>query len=137
MRRELLEGTTYRAEVGLFPEVRAEAVRIAAALRPVGPCNVQLRVSDGRPVCFEVNVRFSGTTPLRARLGFNDVESCIRHYVLGEPAYDLPLVTQGVALRYWNELYPDLEASGQMVRSRYMADPKVHPLLIENYGMQL
>ena len=37
-----------------------EAMRIAAALKPMGPCNVQMRIADGRAVCFEVNVRFSG-----------------------------------------------------------------------------
>ena len=69
MRRDLLEGTTYRAVAGAFPEVRHEAERIAAALNPMGPCNVQMRISHGRPVCFEINVRFSGTTPVRAAWG--------------------------------------------------------------------
>jgi carbamoyl-phosphate synthase large subunit len=110
MWRELLHGTTYRAVVGEFPEVRAEAVRIARALRPMGPCNVQMRMSKGKPTCFEVNVRFSGTTALRAHFGFNDVEAALRHYVLGEPAKDLPNVTRGIALRYWDEIYVDPQA---------------------------
>ena len=105
MRRHLAQGTTVRAEAGLFPEIRAEAERIASALQPYGPCNVQLRRSRGRPVCFEINVRFSGTTPIRARLGFNDVEATLRHYVLGEKPVDLPVVTEGIAVRYWNEAY--------------------------------
>lgn len=107
MRRTLQHGTTVQSEVGLFPVVRAEAERIAAALRPVGPCNIQLRLHEGVPVCFEINARFSGTTPMRAHFGFNDVEAALRHYVLGEAAVDLPLVTQGMALRYWNEVYID------------------------------
>lgn len=105
MRRRLCHGTTILAEAGRFPEVRQEAERIAAALKPFGPCNAQLRMAGGRPVCFEVNIRYSGTTPMRARLGFNDVEAALRHYVLGEPARDLPLVTQGIVARYWNEAY--------------------------------
>src|SRR5262249_14934068 len=84
MHRTMLQGTTYTAEVGDFPDVRAEACRIAAALKPMGPANVQMRVSNGRPTCFEINVRFSGTTPIRARLGFNDVEATVKHYVLGQ-----------------------------------------------------
>lgn len=134
MRRGLQEGTTVWAEVGEFPDVREEARRIAAALRPLGPCNVQLRLSGGRPVCFEINVRFSGTAPLRARLGFNDVEAALRHYVLGEQASDLPSVTEGVALRYWNEIYVDPAASEALRRSGRLDDPGAHPLVIEDYG---
>ncbi|NQT94806.1 MAG: ATP-grasp domain-containing protein [Lentisphaerae bacterium] len=136
MRRELLAGTTYRAKVGEFPEVRAEATRIAAALRPLGPCNVQLRISAGRPVCFEINVRFSGTTPLRARLGFNEVEAALRHYVLGEPADDLPLVTEGVVLRYWNEMYVDPSAYAALRQSGHLDAPRQFDLLVEDYGVR-
>ena len=80
----------------------------------MGPCNVQLRLVEGRPVPFELNVRFSGTTPARARLGFNEVEAAIRHFVLGEPAQDLPQVESGTVLRYWNEMYVDAEAAGRV-----------------------
>lgn len=123
LRREILGGTTHRAEAGEFPHVRAEAARIAEALKPLGPLNVQLRDCGGRAVCFELNVRFSGTTPVRARLGFNDVEAAVRHFVLGEPMPQMPEVTRGVMVRYVNELYVDpdairkLEVSGTLERS--------------------
>jgi carbamoyl-phosphate synthase large subunit len=107
MRRELVSGTTSVAEAGEFPEVRATAERIATALRPVGPLNVQLRMRGSEAVCFELNVRFSGTAGIRAQFGFNDVEAAIRHLALGEPAADLPVIREGIALRYWSELYPD------------------------------
>jgi carbamoyl-phosphate synthase large subunit len=105
MRRRLLEGTTVWAELGEFPAVRTEAERIASALRPLGPCNIQLRMSNGSPVCFEINVRFSGTTPIRAHYGWNDVEATLRHYVLDEPVPPLPHITEGAVARYWNEGY--------------------------------
>jgi len=135
MRRDLREGTTYRAEAGLFPDVRKEALQIAKALRPMGPCNIQMRVHNGRAVCFEINVRFSGTAPIRARLGFNDVEASLRHYVLGEPAADLPLITSGIALRYWNEAYVNAEAQAQL-DERGRLDPGRYQPIIENYGME-
>lgn len=135
MRRELEAGTTYRAQVGEFPELEAEARRIAAALKPLGPSNTQFRVAGGRPVCFEVNVRFSGTAPIRARLGFNDVEAGVRHVALGEQAVDLPRAKPGVALRYWNELYVDGAASAELERSGRLEDPHRHPLTVEDYGM--
>ncbi len=136
MRRDLLSGTTARAEVGRFDDVCEEAVRIAQALRPMGPCNIQLRTSGGRPVCFEVNVRFSGTTPVRARLGFNEVEAAIRHYALGEPAVDLPRITKGIMLRYWNEVYVDTDAYATLSKSSVLDNPKLYELEVEDYGMR-
>lgn len=134
MRRDLLEGTTYRAEVGDFPKIRAEASRIVAALRPMGPCNIQMRISRGRPTCFEINMRFSGTTPMRARFGFNDVDAALRHYILGEEIEDLPLITSGIALRYWNEMYVDPRAHDKLKTCGILEDPGRYDLLIEDYG---
>jgi carbamoyl-phosphate synthase large subunit len=133
MRRELLHGTTSRAVAGEFPEVRAEAVRIVEALKPVGPCNVQLRVHAGRPTCFEINVRFSGTTPMRARFGFNEVEAALRHFVL-EEEFDLPHVTEGIAVRYWNELYVDPRAKATLEDLRPLDGPPAHASFVEDYG---
>ena len=41
----------------------------AAALRFVGPINIQCRIVDGRPVIFEINPRFSGGIPLTIEAG--------------------------------------------------------------------
>ena len=136
MRRDLLEGTTYRAEAGAFPEVRHEAIRIAEALKPMGPSNIQLRVHGGRPVCFEINIRFSGTTPIRARLGFNDVEAALNHYVLGQSPADLPVITKGIALRYWNEAYVDTEAKARLDEFGKSDQPGPFNLAIEDYGFE-
>jgi len=135
MHRELQSGTTVRAEVGEFPEVRAEAVRIAGSLRPIGPCNIQLRMAKGKPVCFEINMRFSGTTPLRARLGFNEVHESLRHLVLGLPASDLPLITSGIVLRYWNEMYIDSKAHEELCKTGRLDNPHAFNLLVEDYGL--
>jgi carbamoyl-phosphate synthase large subunit len=136
MRRDLLEGTTYRAEAGHFPEVSEQATRIAEALKPMGPCNIQMRLHQGRAVCFEINVRFSGTAPIRARLGFNDVEATLRHYALGEPAADLPVITKGTALRYWNEMYISEEARTRLDERGELDQPKTYEPVIEDYGME-
>jgi len=133
MRRELLQGTTSRAIVGDFPAIREEAVRIARQLKPIGPCNVQLRLHEGTPTCFEINVRFSGTTSMRARFGFNDVEAALRHYVLDEPAVDLPRVTEGIVVRYWNELYVDAAASAALEATGALDDGR-HASEIEDFG---
>ena len=134
MRRRLQGGTTSRAEAGDFPEVRSYAEAIARELRPAGPLNVQVRMVAGQPVAFELNVRFSGTTPVRARLGFNEVEATLRHYLLGEPLR-LPRVTTGTVLRYWNEAYVSESARERLTATGRLDDPRAHPLTVEDWGM--
>lgn len=136
MRRDLLEGTTYRAELGDFPLVREEVIRIAEKFKPMGSCNMQLRISNGKAVCFEINTRLSGTTPIRARLGFNEVEAILRQYVLGEPAYDLPNVIKGTVLRYWNEMYVNEEAVDILKNSGILKNPKDYDLFVEDYSIR-
>lgn len=136
MRRSLLDGTTQTAEAGEFSEVREVVESVVRALRPTGPCNVQLRVHDGVPVPFELNVRFSGTTPIRARMGFNEVDAALRHLVLGDDDVRLPTVTHGIALRYINEMYIDDEAASALRRDGRLDEPLVHPLVVEDWGQR-
>jgi len=134
MKRELLMGTTHRAELGDFPEIREECTRIIRALKPMGPCNLQMRMGKGRVVCFEINLRYSGTTPIRAHFGFNDVEAALRNYVLDEEIPDLPLVTRGVAMRYWNELYADPDAVDELRHKRELENPHSYNVEIDGLG---
>ena len=134
MRRELVQGTTSVAEVVRFPEVRRYAAAITAALRPAGPCNIQLRQTDRGPVCFEINMRFSGTTALRAHFGFNDVEAAVRHFVLGEQAIDLPDIQTGLGLRYWNEIFVDPAAARQLSLTNESSNPQRAVKAIESLG---
>lgn len=134
MRRELHAGTTYRAFVEDAPEMRRVASDIARALKPRGPCNIQLRETERGPVCFEINPRFSGTTPLRAHFGFNEVDAALRHFVLGEDAIALPNVTSGVCLRYWNELYLHPGAQVILEREGMLKDAATLRSVVEPYG---
>ncbi|HEX2206308.1 MAG TPA: ATP-grasp domain-containing protein [Longimicrobium sp.] len=102
MRRDLRDGNTWRAYVEHFPELNAQVRTIAGALRSYGPANFQFRVSGGQAKVFEINARFSGTTPLRARAGFNEVEMALRHVLSGEPLVQ-PEVRRAVFLRYFEE----------------------------------
>jgi carbamoyl-phosphate synthase large subunit len=132
LRRTLQGGTTTTAESGDFPEVAAVARQIAAALRPLGPANVQLRLHHGRPVPFEINPRFSGTTALRARMGFNEVEAALRHFVLGEAVPELRVRRGGVALRYWNEIYVSPATQAAVARPEGLEHPA--PEQTESWG---
>lgn len=103
LRRELRSGDTFRA----FPEhslVIEDYVReIAIRLGISGSCNFQLRVSEaGVPKLFEINSRFSGTTPFCAHLGFNPVEFCLKAQ-LGLP-YQSHIDYNKVVLRHWTEI---------------------------------
>lgn len=64
-----------------FPGVRDQAEAIGTALGSVGPLNVQGRWDGERFLAFEINPRFSGTTPIRAMAGFNEPEILIDWYL--------------------------------------------------------
>ena len=134
MRRELLSGTTCRAVLGEYAELREAAERIVASLQPLGPCNVQLRMTADGPVCFEINPRFSGSAPIRAHFGYNEAEAVLEHFVKGEPL-SLPLVTSGIGLRYWNELYPELDAVAELESTGELNASVPRRGVIETYGL--
>lgn len=105
MRRDLRDGNTYRAYVDDYPALNDAVREFGAALQPYGPANFQFRIgADGVPRVFEINARFSGTTPMRAMVGFNEVEMCIRKLLLGEPIPQ-PVPNPGVILRFLDELF--------------------------------
>ena len=123
MHRDLRHGTTMHAKVVENAEIRAEAEKICRAYRPGGPMNIQMRIDkNGRPVCFEMNVRFSGTTAMRANFGFRDVEAMIREYVLGESIEECFQVRCGEAFRYDNEMYIFGDAVQKMETDREITD---------------
>lgn len=93
--------------IGNFPELCAQAERIAATIGSRGPINVQGRVRDGVLLPFEINPRFSASTYLRALAGFNEIDVLVRHLSTGEvPAR--PTLKTGWYLRSLTERYvPD------------------------------
>jgi len=111
-RRILSAGATYKAEVVQDRKMRKKIEAIVNKLAPLGPCNVQFRMHRNRLIPFEFNVRFSGTTPIRSYLGFNDVEMALRHFVL-QVKLKQPKIKKAVAFRYWNEII----AMGQSFKS--------------------
>lgn len=122
MKRQLSRGFTYKAEIVEREDIAQECIRIVDCLGITGPCNIQLRLHGGKVCCFEINARFSGTTPIRAHYGFNDVEASIRHFLLGETGR-LPKIVSGVAYRYWNEAYIDPAARRELL-DRGSVEPK-------------
>lgn len=105
MRRDLRDGNTYRAYTGDYAELNQAVRAFGTALQPHGPANFQFRLDkQGVPRVFEINGRFSGTTPLRAMAGFNEVEMCVRKLLHGTPIIQPP-VRSGVILRFLDEMF--------------------------------
>lgn len=103
MRRDLRDGNTYRAFAGPYDDLNRQVKAFGEALRPFGPANFQFRTDpQGRARVFEINGRFSGATPLRALVGFNEVEMCVRKILDGTPIGQ-PAIEEATLLRHWSE----------------------------------
>lgn len=87
-----------------FPEVRTYCERVGLALGAKYAINVQCRLVEGRPLIFEINPRFSGTSSIRAMLGFNEPDLLIRQHVLGETLPERPAYRHGTVLRGLKEI---------------------------------
>ncbi len=70
--------------VGRFSDVTEPCRAIAAALGARGALNIQCRLVDGVVKVFEINPRFSGTTSLRAMVGYNEPDVLIRRHLFDE-----------------------------------------------------
>lgn len=71
-------------EIGPFEQVTKPCEEIARAIGARGPVNIQCRFVNGKVKVFEINPRFSGTTSIRALMGYNEPDVLIRKHCLGE-----------------------------------------------------
>jgi carbamoyl-phosphate synthase large subunit len=102
MRRDLRDGNTFRAYVEQRPELVAQVRDLAEALGTHGPANFQFRLDGDQAKTFEVNARFSGTTPLRRLAGFDEVGLCLDYLLDGREVVQ-PEVRSLTILRHWSE----------------------------------
>ncbi len=70
--------------IGRFSEVTEQCRSIAKAIESRGPINIQCRFVNGKVKVFEINPRFSGTTSLRAMVGYNEPDVLIRKHIFNE-----------------------------------------------------
>jgi len=122
MKRELKCGSTYRAFIDDYEIVRSAVINAAKLLKPFGPSNFQMRVTERGPVIFEINPRFSGTTALRAGAGFNEPEAVI-NYILFDKTSQMDYQRGLIALRYWNEIYIPSEYYLKLRTDKVIKDP--------------
>jgi len=102
LRRVLRSGDTYRATPVNIPEIADYVCHISEKLGVYGSSNFQLRTDQGVPKLFEINCRFSGTTPFCAELGMNPVEFYLKTQ-LGLP-YKSKLRFDVTVFRAWSEV---------------------------------
>jgi carbamoyl-phosphate synthase large subunit len=88
-----------QGRIGRFEHVCKPCEEIALALGVRAAVNIQCRLVDGRVMVFEINPRFSGTTSLRAMVGYNEPDVLVRRHVLGEPIAPRWTYGEGVIVR--------------------------------------
>jgi carbamoyl-phosphate synthase large subunit len=115
LQRWLRAGDTYRVVPVRDTDIERYVLAVATALGVEGSCNFQLRKHHGVPTLFEINARFSGTTPLCAELGFNPVAS----YLLRDRGlpYAPAWRTDVVIVRHWAELIVERAAFEELGRA--------------------
>jgi carbamoyl-phosphate synthase large subunit len=109
LHRYLKNGGTSMAEIVNDERILTQIDNLSKKLHTSGPLNIQMRTrNDGSLVCFEWNVRYSGTTSIRNHFGFCDVEAAIREYVLHEdPAKCFHVADKGAVIRPEKDIYFD------------------------------
>lgn len=116
--REIKSGFSHRMTVTDVKEARTTAEELASKIGAQGPLNVQFFLTKGKPVVIEMNPRFSGTTPVRSAVGFNEVDAVLRDFLFNE---QIPLrFSEGVvAIRYLDEVYATMSALEELQRRSF------------------
>lgn len=88
LKRDLLGGFSQFIKCEQYEEIENIAINIAIKINSKGPLNIQCRVKDGKLFVFEINPRFSGTTPFRAMLGFNEPVVLLNKVLFDKKTFD-------------------------------------------------
>ena len=92
-----------------FEPVRTTAEKIAEALGSIGPLNIQGRWNGSQFIPFEINPRFSGTTPMRALAGFNEPERMIEEWLGIKQEENHAKVRLGMCIRGLTEYFTPVD----------------------------
>ncbi len=118
LKRQLQFGMTFRAEPVLSTELTAYCSKVLEALGSRGPCNLQMRLKDHRPMIFEINPRFSSSTYMRTLLGANELEMIIR-YTLFQQKPTKITIKKGIVLREFTERFISTAQQRSIKEIRY------------------
>ena len=93
--------------IGDFPRLKEEAIHIARAIGSTGPINIQGRMKNGKLIPFEINPRFSASTYLRAKAGFNEIDFYLQYLINGTKNFEFK-INYGYYLRSFEEVFVPL-----------------------------
>ncbi|ABA88766.1 protein of unknown function PRK12767 [Syntrophotalea carbinolica DSM 2380] len=107
MKRRMIAGATLTAHIDGYVEIEDYCARVAVALGSRGPLNIQLRKVGNEFFIFEINPRFSGTTPFRAMVGINEPDMMYRNSILGEALPPASYEKNKIIMRMFHEVMID------------------------------
>jgi carbamoyl-phosphate synthase large subunit len=105
LERTMKDGMSDEVKVIFDKEIEELCKKVAEKLNITGSINIQLRKRNGLPpMIFEINPRYSSTSFMRAKFGFNDVIYAFENMVLKKAVLP-PKIRAGEAYRYITEYY--------------------------------
>lgn len=117
LKRDLRDGNTYRAYYKEeYEKYTPFIAQVAESLGVEGPCNFQFRIKENKPLIFEINARFSGTTPIRSFFGFNEVLA-ILDSIFFNKEIEQPQLKEGMVLRAWADIFVAQETVKEFAES--------------------
>jgi carbamoyl-phosphate synthase large subunit len=126
-KRDLKDGNTYRA-YSYHNEAHERYLRKVSSLLEgtYGPLNFQYRVKNGVPVIFEINSRFSGTTPLRTAIGVNEIEMALLYVKEGKLSEREPSVKEVAILRTWSDIIVPMKQLTEFHKQSELKNPSAN-----------
>lgn len=88
-------------------------IKISKALGNTGTINIQLKKKNKNFLPIEINSRFSGTTCIRAALGFNEPEMYIKSFYLNKSLNNIK-IKKGFVFRYIEEIFVNTDNSRKL-----------------------
>jgi carbamoyl-phosphate synthase large subunit len=104
IQKVIKNGQTYKAFIDDFKRIRGSSEETALKLGARGAINIQAKLEGEEPKIFEINPRFSATTPMRSAAGVNEPDIVFRNNILGEEI-KIEHYERLISMRYWNEVY--------------------------------
>jgi carbamoyl-phosphate synthase large subunit len=104
IQKTVKHGQTYKAFIDDFEKIRRSSEETALKFGARGAINVQAKLKEEEPKIFEINARFSATTPMRSAAGINEPDIVFRNFILGEEI-KIKHYERLICMRYWNEVY--------------------------------
>ncbi len=103
LRRYLKNGNTSIAFSEKNSLVNNYVKKVTKILKPFGPMNFQLKLTINGPIIFEINPRFSGTTPIREKFGLNEYQA-ILETIYSNKNYNYN-IKKGIVFRFLDDFF--------------------------------